>query len=77
MVPKFTYFVYCYPFKHFYIGWIMRKTEGGVPYYSDPSLKEIAICQSQIVYMRFGRTQNSVMEKLKKYVRNHRSEQYE
>lgn len=77
MVPKFTYFAYCYPYKFFYVGWIMRKAESGVPYYCDPSLEEIRVCESQIVYMCTGLTQDSVMDKLKKYVSDHRSEQYD
>lgn len=77
MNPKFTYFAYCYPYKRFYIGWIMRRAEGGVPYHCDPSLREMLILRSQIVYMCAGLTHDSVMEKLKKYVREHRSEQYD
>lgn len=69
MNVKTTYFAYFYPFKCFYIGWIMKKITEDVSYYSDPEVKEMLICRHKVVYLCFGLTEKSVMEKLKKYIK--------
>lgn len=67
ILPKFHYHAHCYQYKFFYIGWIVRKAVNE-SLYSDPDPKIFAMNDSDVVYVCFGLTENSVMKKFRKYV---------
>lgn len=70
LLPKFRYYAYCYKYKFFYIGWIVRKSDY-TRRYSDPDPSDFMICDEDIVYMCFSLTEKFIMRKIEKYVKKH------
>lgn len=70
ILPKFRYYAYCHPFKFFYIGWIVRKADS-MRAYVDSDPEDFVMSDSEVVYLCFGLTRDSVMKKFKKYIDKH------
>lgn len=66
--PKYMYIVHVHPYKSMYICWIYRKAEGEPLYYQDLTIKEMITFENKIVYMCIGFSEESVLNKARKYI---------